>query len=238
MSSKRLPGKALLPLAGKPVLSHVVNRTRAINLVSEVVVATSTEKSDDKIANWCLENSVTLYRGSLNDVLSRYAACARLASADFVVRITADCPMLDPRISSLVVASGLESDSDHAALSGEFPKGLDTQFFSSRAIELAHRNAKSKYDREHVGPFIERNQEAFPPTLVTPFQGLANERWTLDVPEDYLFISEVFRNLYEEDPLFGFEKILGLVNRHPHLVEINGGVPLAGRQRTYRDNNV
>ena len=154
MSSTRLPGKVLMPLAGQPVLGHVVERIRACQTIADVVVATSSDATDDDIEAWCKSVGVSCYRGSLNDVLDRYYQAGLLHAADAVVRITADCPAIDPTIVDEVVHGYLAGGYEFYGLAGEFPDGLDCTVFAFSALARAWREAALPSEREHVGPYI------------------------------------------------------------------------------------
>lgn len=221
MSSTRLPGKAFLPLGGKPALEHVLERASKIDGVSSVILATSREPSDDRIANWCEARGTSFFRGSLNDVLGRYYECALEAGADFVVRITADCPLLDPQLSSRAVALALSQQTDLAAVAKSFPKGLDTQVFRFSALATAFSEASTGYDREHVGPFIENNQSRFKVRAIESAIDHSNQRWTLDYPEDYEFLSAVFENLIGRDDPLHHETVLDVLRKNPEIFSIN-----------------
>ncbi|TXI21068.1 MAG: hypothetical protein E6Q67_08240 [Roseateles sp.] len=222
MSSTRLPGKVLLPLAGQPVLAHVVQRVRACRTVHEVVIATSTDASDDILEAWCREHGVACHRGSLHDVLDRYYQAALAHRADAIVRITADCPALDPAIVDEVVTAFQAGHYDFCGLAGEFPDGLDCTVFAFDAIARAHREARLPSEREHVGPYIEKHPEWFRNGAVHKFQGLAHHRWTLDEPRDYEFLQAVFTRLYRADaPPFSAADVLALLAREPELAQIN-----------------
>ncbi|MFT5144790.1 MAG: glutamate-1-semialdehyde 2,1-aminomutase [Rhodothermales bacterium] len=229
MSSSRLPGKVLLPLAGRPVLQHVVDRLGACRLVDAVGVATSTDPSDDPIQNFCAAKDVACFRGSLDDVLSRYVGAARAWDADYVVRITADCPALDPKVVDAVVAGALAGDYDCYGLDGEFPDGLDCTVFSASALERAAREAVLPSDREHVGPFIIARPGRFKTAGLELFKGLSDQRWTLDEPRDYTFLTRVFERLY--DPVaastgqhFRTADVVELLAREPGLSALNSGI--------------
>ena len=161
MSSSRLPGKVLLPLVEKPVLAHVIERLSYSRLIEKIVVATSVDSSDDPIANFCRENHVLCFRGSLEDVLDRYYRAAIENHADSVVRITADCPVIDPVVVDAVITGFLSGNYDLFGLDGEFPDGLDCTVFSLSALKKARLNAKLKSEREHVGPYIENSPHLF-----------------------------------------------------------------------------
>lgn len=225
MGSSRLPNKVLLPLAKKPVLAHVIARLQSCKSLDGVVLATSIEPEDAAIERWCDANSINCYRGSLNDVLDRYYHAATQYKADVIVRITADCPMIDPLIVDEVVEGFLAGGFDAYSLTGEFPDGLDCQVFGYTAIEQAWREAKLPSEREHVGPYIEKTHaEKFKIGGLNKFEGLSQHRWTLDEPRDYEFLQAVFARLYEEDRLFLTSEILALMECEPALMKINSGI--------------
>jgi spore coat polysaccharide biosynthesis protein SpsF len=222
MSSRRLPSKVLLPLAGEPVLAHVVKRTRACPLIEEVWVATSTDPSDDAIEEWARGYGVNCARGSLNDVLDRYVQTARVAKADAVVRITADCPALDSDVLTEVVRGFVSGSYDLFGLTGEFPDGLDCSVFSTKALERAWAEAKLPSEREHVGPYIEKHPELFKLGGLNKFEGmgLGHHRWTLDEPEDYELLTRIFDS-FPPDTIFQANDVLNLLRSNPNWLEIN-----------------
>ena len=224
MGSTRLPGKVLLPLAGKPVLDHVVTRIKHCSTVNKIVVATSLDSSDDIIDRWCRDNAVNCYRGSLHDVLDRYYHAAVLNGANIIVRITADCPAIDPTIVDKVVQGFIDGGYEFFGLSGEFPDGLDCTVFSFEAIEQAYKNASLLSEREHVGPFIEKNPQLFKSGKMELFSGLGHFRWTLDEPQDLLFLQQIFSRLYSDNHVFLAEDILALLRREPGLLAINANI--------------
>ena len=224
MSSTRLPGKVLMPLAGKPVLWHVVKRIRACQTIAEVVVATSTGTTDDAIESWCQSADVSCYRGSLNDVLDRYYQAGLLHAADVVVRITADCPVVDPTIVDEVVRGFLAGGYEFYGLAGEFPDGLDCTVFAFSALASAWREASLPSEREHVGPYIEKHPEIFKSGSLKKFSGLSHYRWTLDEPRDYEFLQRVFSRLYRQDQIFLASDVLTLLETEPELMQLNSDI--------------
>lgn len=223
--STRLPGKVLLPLAGKSVLEHVVRRVERCTTVNLVVVATTIEKPDDKIESWCNENNVVCFRGSVDDVLDRYYQAAKNLSADVIVRVTADCPLIDPKIIDEVLTAFNFESYDLFSLSGEFPDGLDCQVFSMAALERAWCEAVLRSDREHVGAYIERTRrDLFRVGGLKKFKGFAHYRWTLDEPQDYEFLQKIFSRLGEINSDFDTSDVLSLLAREPQLMEINSGI--------------
>jgi spore coat polysaccharide biosynthesis protein SpsF len=224
MSSSRLPGKVLLPLANKPVLAHVVERLSYSRLIEKIVVATSVASSDDPIADFCHKNHILCFRGSLEDVLDRYYQTATQYHASAVVRITADCPVIDPVVVDAVITGFLSGNYDLFGLDGEFPDGLDCTVFSLSALKKARLNAKLKSEREHVGPYIENNPHHFQKGSIDIFKGLQLHRWTLDEPEDYLLLTEIFEQLYSPDSPFLTHDILQLIQKKPELLTLNQAI--------------
>ena len=225
MSSTRLPGKVLLPLAGRPVLDHVLERLDACTTLHDVVVATSNQSSDDPLEQWCLERGTAVFRGSLDDVLDRYYQCARSYGANVVVRITADCPAIDPTVVDEVVLGFKNGRYDLFYLGGEFPDGLDVSVFSFASIKKAWHEAKLLSEREHVSPYLLNHPELFRIGYIEKFKGQAHHRWTLDEPEDLLFLQAVFESLEQGNrQTFVAEDILELLVREPNLMKINQGI--------------
>ena len=226
MGSTRLPGKVLMPLAGRPVLAHVVERIRHCLQIHRVVVATSIDASDDAIEAWCQGAGAACHRGSLHDVLDRYHQAGLAHGADVIVRITADCPAIDPAIVDEVVETYLAGNYEFFGLAGEFPDGLDCTVFAASAIARAWREATLPSDREHVGPYIERHPEWFKSGGLRKFSGLSQLRWTLDEPRDLALLEAVFGAL-DRGPNavpFGAQDVLALLARRPHLATINSDI--------------
>lgn len=224
MSSTRLPGKVLMPLAGKPVLEHVVERLSYCRMIEKTIVATTVEQSDDPIMEYCSNNNIICYRGSLDDVLDRYYQTAKKYEANPIVRITADCPAIDPVVVDAVITGFLAGDYDLYSLGGEFPDGLDCSVFSFSAIEKAWNEAKLKSEREHVGPYIENNPQLFTNGSLKIFHGLSHHRWTLDEPEDYELLKIIFEKLYRKETPFLTNEILNLINENPKLLTLNQAI--------------
>jgi len=224
MGSTRLPGKILLPLAGKPALFHVIERLRCCRTLEAVVVATTQSAADDRVERFCEILEVPCFRGSEEDVLDRYYQAARKFDADPVVRITADCPVIDPGIVDEVVSCYYRGGYDVYGLSGDFPDGLDCTVFRFSALEEAWRKAELPSEREHVGPYLTKNKDCFRVDGYRPFQGLRHHRWTLDEPADYKFLSILFDRLYRPDRIFSTADILDLLKKEPDLMKINSGI--------------
>lgn len=224
MSSTRLPGKVLLPLSDKPVLEHVIQRVRNCKLVDKVVVATTVHNSDDIIEDWCKKNNFEYYRGSLEDVLDRFYKVASQFKAENILRITADCPVIDSGIIDEVIEKYHEGNFDFYGLSGEFPDGLDCTMFSFKALETAWKNSKLQSEREHVGPYMVNHPELFAIGGYEKFENLGHLRLTLDDPRDYQLLSTIFKKLYDIDNFFNHEMIINLLNESPELLKINSEI--------------
>lgn len=223
MGSSRLPGKVLLELVGRPVLEWVVRAARAATGVDDVWVATSHANSDNAIEAWCNTNSVDCFRGSESDVLSRYAGAAATSGADIVIRITSDCPLLDPNVVAQVVYLREKTGAEYASNIDPptWPDGLDCEVFTAAALRSADKEAKKKGDREHVTPFIRRNYTRFPSeTLVSPLAGLTSERWTLDTPEDLVMLRAIATRLPAKFAP-SFLDVLRILDGEPSLRDIN-----------------
>lgn len=197
MSSTRLPGKVLMNLAGKTMLEHVYDRVRAASLVNQVVIATTTDPSDDELFTFCKEKGYEVVRGPLEDVLGRFMLAADVFDADIIVRVTTDCPLADPQLIDDVVREVLSGDYDYVSnrLPPEartIPIGLDVEGFTKAALDRANFEATRAEEREHVTPYIYNNQNTYRCLhLRYPEIGHAEERWTVDTPEDFAFAQAI-----------------------------------------------
>jgi spore coat polysaccharide biosynthesis protein SpsF len=226
MGSTRLPGKVLKDLEGETVLVRVVERVRRAQLIDEVLIATTKERADDAIVDECERCSAAVFRGDENDVLDRYYCAAQMCNAKIVVRITSDCPLIDPEIIDETVAAFLAARPDYAsnALVRSYPRGLDTEVLTVKALERAWRGATEPYQRAHVTPYIYQNPDAFRILPVSAETDYSGHRWTLDTPEDLAFIRAIYARV-EDRHNFGWRDVLGILDREPELVEMNRMVP-------------
>lgn len=219
--STRLPGKVLMDLAGRPVLQWVVDAARAIPGVDDVIVATSDQSNDDAIAAFCTDYGVTVFRGDKNDVLSRMAGAARMAGADIVFRITADCPFLDPSIAGTLLEILLAGECDYASNCDfpTWPDGLDCEVMTAQALFTAEKNAKSLSDREHVTPYVRARQDQFKCRFLrAPIKGLDAQRWTLDNQDDYDFLNALAEKVTSGQPPL-YTHILKILRDHPDMTK-------------------
>jgi spore coat polysaccharide biosynthesis protein SpsF len=225
MGSTRLPGKVLMDLEGATVLARVLARAKRAVTINQVVVATSDLPADDVIIGECKRLAATVFRGDENDVLDRYYRAAQFSKADVVVRITADCPLLDPEVTDHTVSEFLDQRPDYAsnALIRTYPRGLDTEVFTITALERAWREASERYQRAHVTPYIYQNPEQFRVLAVKGEQDYSGFRWTLDTPQDLEFLRAVYARFPGRDD-FGWLDVRNLLEREPHLLELNRNV--------------
>lgn len=236
MSSRRLPGKILEDIAGMPLLAHVIRRAKAAGVFDEVIVATSLERSDDPVQDFCKTTGVSCFRGNLNDVLDRYYQAAKYHGADRIARLTGDCPLLDPAVIRRVV-DALDSQYDYVSnvLHRSFPKGLDTEVFSIQTLTRVWEQARLPSEREHVTPFIYKNPTLFRIGEVTQKPDHSALRWTVDEPRDLDFVRAVFGQL--GNGIFGQEKILDLLAVHPEIQKLNEGIdPDEGYRRSLQQD--
>ncbi len=224
IGSTRLPGKVLLDLEGRPMLAHVVERIRRARNVQQVVVATTTSKSDDVLEQFCRAQDIAFFRGSEPDVLDRYYQTAKAFAADTVVRITSDCPLIDPEVIDRVTGIFQQGGFDYVSNTIEttYPDGLDTEVFSLVALERAWREATKISEREHVTPYL-RSSGHFRVRNVENDHGpsLAELRWTVDEAHDLEFVRAIYKHL-KSRPAFGMRDILKLLEEKPELQKLQG----------------
>lgn len=227
MGSTRLPNKVMRELAGQPMIAHVLARARAAKRIEQVILATSTEPNDDPLAEFARSQGFSVLRGSQDDVLDRYYQAAKAYNVSVIVRLTGDCPMLDPQIIDQTVGLFLSDEYDYVSnclLHRTFPDGLDTEVFSFGALERAWREAQLKSEREHVTPYIYKNPRVFRQAgLVNPLD-YSHYRWTVDELRDFALVTRIFDELYADNPLFGMEAVLNLLKAQPELLEMNQGI--------------
>ena len=223
VSSTRLPGKVLKPLMGKPMLFREIERIGRASSIDQLLVATSNDASDDPIAELCRENGTLCYRGNLEDVLDRYYRTAKEFDPEHVVRLTGDCPLIDPEVIDQVIQFYLEGAYDYASntVTPTFPDGLDVEIFGFSCLQAAWREARLPSQREHVTPFIHQQPERFSIGCLKREPDLSNMRWTVDEAEDFEFVTQVYEALYPNKPSFAMADILLLLKSRPELLTIN-----------------
>ncbi len=223
ISSSRLPGKVSKILHGKPMLLHQVERLRYAKNLDRIIVATSTNFEDNIIEEICINNKIQFFRGSLNDVLDRYYQVALIEKPKHIVRVTGDCPLIDPNVLDAVVTTHLNEKNDYTSNTRPptFPDGLDIEVMTYSALERAWKGATLLSQREHVTLYIYQNIGSFKIGQYQSEKNFSNMRWTVDEPEDFQFVNQIYKELYNSNPRFLMEDILDLLNRKPGLIEIN-----------------
>lgn len=222
--SSRLPRKVLLDLAGEPMLARDVNRISRAGKIDRIVIATTTHPSDDAIVELCRERGWNWFRGHETDLLDRYYRAAGAFQADHVVRITSDCPLIDPGIIDRVIGEYLRHlpGIDYASNVNPvrtFPRGLDTEVMTAAALEKAWYRDRNPLHREHVTQYIVRHPEIFRLHLVRNPVDLSFHRWTVDTPEDLIFVRCIYDHFGND--LFTWEEVLEYLDRHPGVMEMN-----------------
>lgn len=228
MGSTRLPGKVLKEIQGKPLLGHLIERIKRSVLIGDLVIATSTQESDTVIAEYCKAHDVKYYRGSEDDVLSRYLEAAKLYEADFVVRICADSPLIDPVLIDEIIREFLLKyplcDYLSNTINQTYPLGMNAEIFSFQALHEAHMNAKTPYEREHVTPYIYTNPDRFNACHKHCHPDLSMLRLTVDVREDFELVKMIFERLYPVNKDFGLSDIVLMYSQSPELFKINSHI--------------
>lgn len=228
MTSTRLPGKVLKEVMGKPLLEYQIERLRRVKLADGIVIATTTNDTDMPIVELCARLGVPVTRGSEHDVLARYYEAATQHRADVIVRVTSDCPVIDPAVIDEAIRFYLDQRAEYDyvsnALTQSYPYGMAAEVFPFEVLEEAHREAKAEPEREHVTPFIYTRPERYRIGHVVHPENHSHHRWTVDTPEDFELVRRIIEVLYPVKPEFDTQDILTLLKRHPEWVEINANV--------------
>lgn len=223
-SSSRLPGKVLKELLGEPMLYRQILRASRAKHIDRIIIATSTDQTDDQIEKMCLEKKIDCFRGSLDDVLDRFYHAAEPHAPDHVVRLTGDCPLIDPDIIDKIIELHVFEKNDYTSntIIPTFPDGLDAEVIKWSALKKAWEYAVLPSEREHVTPFIHKQPNLFRLGNFCRTEGdLSFLRWTVDEPEDFFFVSKVYESLFPKNTNFTTNDILNLLDMHPELARIN-----------------
>ncbi len=229
LGSSRLKNKILKDLCGHPVLWHVASRVKKAKKIDKIIIATTEETLDDETEKFCFENGLFFFRGSSEDVLQRFYQLAKSENADTIVRLTGDCPLIDPSVIDLNVNQFLAGDYDYMSTvrpgPSTFPRGLDTEVFNFKSLEKAHLESKEKFEREHVTPFIWQNKNNIfkigPMVLALGNYKRPSYRLTLDYPEDLHLMEEIYRKFYKEGEIIDVSEVLMWLDNNPDKVLIN-----------------
>jgi spore coat polysaccharide biosynthesis protein SpsF (cytidylyltransferase family) len=239
--STRLPGKILMKIKGKSVLEHVINRVQKSKFISDIVVATTLKKEDLKIVELCALKNIRVFCGSIDDVLDRFFQIAKLLKPKNIVRITSDCPLIDPNIIDSVIATHISENADYTSntLKETFPDGEDVEVFTFNALKEAWSNARLASEREHVTPYIRKHPEMFRLINVENETDLSDKRWTLDEQSDFALIKSIYNKLYADDKIFGMDDILKILTEYPELEQINSHIQRnEGYQKSLKEDRI
>lgn len=241
MGSIRLPGKMLLVIMGKTVLEHLVERVKKAKEIGDIIIATTTRKEDREIAELAKRLGIKSYCGDETDVLNRFYEAAKKFNLEHIVRITGDCPLMDPRVVDKAVVHYFKSGADYCSnvLERTFPDGEDVEVFSFSALKHAWEDAVLPSEREHVTPYIIKHPELFKLADFKNKVNISEKRWTLDKEEDFRFIKTVFESLYPSKADFGINDILEFLNKNPRLEEINKNIiPNEGYLKSLEEDKI
>jgi spore coat polysaccharide biosynthesis protein SpsF len=225
MGSTRLPGKVLMDLGGDTVLSRVTRRLARAQRVNKIVVATTNSPADDAVHLECQRLDVACSRGSEDDVLDRYHQVAREYEAATIVRITSDCPLIDPELVDETIMVFEDTGADYASnvAPRTLPRGLDAEVFTMAALAQAWHSASEPYQREHVTPYFYEHPELFRLASAPSEIDYSRYRWTLDTAEDMGLLREIYARLGNSDT-FSWREVIVLMEREPQLAELNSHV--------------
>jgi spore coat polysaccharide biosynthesis protein SpsF len=230
MASTRLPGKVLADIAGEPMLMRVVERASRARLPNQVLVATTVQDSDDRVAALCQSRGVACFRGNAGDVLDRYYQAASAYQAEVIVRLTGDCPLLDPQVVDQTIEAFLNASPPVDLVVNRFvddrtfPIGIDTEVVGFASLKRAWQEADAPHQREHVIPYIYEHPELFSFIHFKADGDYGHYRWTVDTKDDLEFVRRVFHSFIPKTD-FGWKEILALLHKHPELQAINAHVP-------------
>ncbi|RYF42669.1 MAG: hypothetical protein EOO25_05925 [Comamonadaceae bacterium] len=237
MTSTRLPGKVLMPVAGRPMLSWQLERMRRARRLERVVIATTRNATDDPIVAWCAQEGCEVTRGSETDVLSRYAEAARQFDAATVVRLTSDCPLIDPALIDEAIQRFADAGCDYLSnmLAPSYPYGLAVEVMDAAALFQAQDEATDPQEREHVTPFLYWRPERFRLASMATTPDHSGHRWTVDTPQDFELVSRILTALGPTP--FTWQDVLALLERNPEWVKINAQIEQKAVQRGTQDDS-
>lgn len=222
MGSTRLPGKVIMDIGGKTMLARVIERVKRSELIDLVIVATTSKAQDDVIVTECDRLDVSVFRGDEQDVLDRYYRAASAYNAEAVVRITSDCPLIEPEVVDQVIRVFLKERPDYASntLEKTYPRGLDVEIMTIKALSRAWKNATELYQRIHVTPYIYQNPSQFRLYSLRNSIDYSFYRWTVDTKEDLDFVRAVYLRLGNTGS-FSWRDVLALLEKEPSIADIN-----------------
>ena len=226
MTSTRLPGKVMKEVLGQPLLSYLIERVRCCKNIKAIILATTLNSEDDPIAMFGSNKGVNVFRGSENNVLERFHEAATMFNARHIMRVTADCPLIDPDMLAMLIEYYSSGNCDYVSncVYATLPDGLDAEVFTFESLDHAYRHATLPSEIEHVTPYIRNHPEIFKIGNWTHHENLSHLRWTVDEPEDFEFVRQVIEALYPGNRKFHMNHILELIRQRPDLTHINAHI--------------
>ena len=225
MQSKRLPGKVMLEILGKPMLWHIYNRLTKCKFLDQVVVSTGEYDKNTDICEFAYHNNIPIYIGNETDLIDRLYKTAMKFDASAITRITADCPLVDPIIVDRLAREFIDTRGKYDIITNckirTFPHGLDVEIYSVNILEKMWKEIREPELREWFPFYINKNPHFFRIKNIANDVDLSNLRWTVDYPEDFEFVKQVYKNLYKEGNTFSMQDVLDLLSKQPHLNQIN-----------------
>ena len=228
MGSTRLPGKIMKEVNGKPLLLYQLERVKKSKLIDKIVIATTTTKKDDLIINFCEQYNVDCYRGSEEDVLARYYEASQQFGGEVIVRLTSDCPIIDPSIIDKTIKYYIDNlpyyDYVSNTIERTYPRGMDVEVFSIKALRKAFLESKLKADREHGTAYMYSKAYKLNIGSVSNNLDLSKHRWTVDTIEDFKLIETILHNLNIENRMFKMEDVINLLDNNPDWFKLNAHI--------------
>lgn len=225
MSSTRLPGKVLKKVLNKPLLEYQIERITKSELIDDIIIATTNNEADKAILDYCIKKRINCFCGSEEDVLARYYQAAKEYNADVVIRLTGDCPLIDPIVVDKIIKYFFENSNRYDYVSNiikrTYPRGMDTEVFTFKALEKTYLNAEKSYEKEHVTPYIYNNPHIYSIANVVNVKDLSSFRLTVDTIEDFKLIEIIIENLQIQNKNFSLNDIINLLEQNPDLKKIN-----------------
>jgi spore coat polysaccharide biosynthesis protein SpsF len=235
MNSSRLPGKVLKTVLGKTLLEYQIERLNRVNKADKIIIATTVNPIDDAIIDLCDRLNISTYRGSESDVLSRYAIAAQRFDSQTIVRITSDCPLIDPGLIDRAIEFYQSHHFDYVSTDESlYPRGMDVEIFSSEMLKTAHLNAQKPNEREHVTPYFYQNPDRFSIGTYSENLQATHHRLTVDTPEDFQLIQLLLESLYPKNSKFNLNDILQCLTEHPEWSQINHHIQQKSLQECVR----
>ena len=225
IDSKRLPGKVIASIVGKPMIWHIINRLKHVKLADQIILLTTKKPSDKILSKIAEKNNISYFRGPINDVLKRYYLCAQKFSANPIIRITGDCPLVDPWLIDEMIEFFQSHQYDYVSntLKPTYPDGLDVEIFSFKTLQQLEKLTTKKFDREHVTSFIMKNKTRFKTFNFENKKDLSDLRLTVDEKNDLTLVRKIY-TLMKPNTLFSLKTVLTLLKKNPTLLDINRNI--------------